>query len=164
MDPKLFAELTKSVKQAGAIARGERKPARRRALSPSRVLAVREKADLSQAQFARLLNVSVRTLRNWEQAYDKADMWIFNSEQGDPMLLDTVQGLRDLHEQFVAFLASGEEAATFSAETGASLRHTKNSLEVFGYENPIQTPSFDTPRTAGWNCRGDPEISRILRP
>jgi DNA-binding transcriptional regulator YiaG len=68
MDPKLFAELTKSVKQAGAIARGERKPARRRAFSPTRVLAVREKADLSQAQFARLLNVSVRTLQNWEQA------------------------------------------------------------------------------------------------
>ena len=68
MDRKLFEELTKSVKQAGAIARGERKPARRRAFSPSRVQAVREKADLSQAQFARLLNVSVRTLQNWEQA------------------------------------------------------------------------------------------------
>jgi DNA-binding transcriptional regulator YiaG len=32
------------------------------------VLAVREKVELSQAQFARLLNVSVRTLQNWEQA------------------------------------------------------------------------------------------------
>jgi DNA-binding transcriptional regulator YiaG len=32
------------------------------------VLAVREKVKLSQAQFARLLNVSVRTLQNWEQA------------------------------------------------------------------------------------------------
>jgi putative transcriptional regulator len=64
MDPKLFAELTRSVKQAGAIARGERKAARRRAVAPSRVLAVREKAELSQAQCARLLNVSVRTLQN----------------------------------------------------------------------------------------------------
>lgn len=68
MDRKLFEELTKSVKQAGAIARGERKPARRRAFSPSRVQAIRATTDLSQVQFARLLNVSVRTLQNWEQS------------------------------------------------------------------------------------------------
>jgi putative transcriptional regulator len=68
MDPKLFADLTRSIKQAGAIARGERRPSRRWVFSPSRVVAVREKAELSQAQFARLLNVSVRTLQNWEQA------------------------------------------------------------------------------------------------
>ena len=68
MDRKLFEELTKSVKQAGAIARGERRPARRHVFSPSRVQAVREKTDLSQVQFAQLLNVSVRTLQNWEQA------------------------------------------------------------------------------------------------
>lgn len=67
MDSKLFEELTKSVKQAGAIARGERKPARKYVYSASRVQSVREKAQLSQAQFARLLNVSVRTLQNWEQ-------------------------------------------------------------------------------------------------
>jgi len=29
---------------------------------------VREKTRLSQAEFARLLNVSVKTLQNWEQA------------------------------------------------------------------------------------------------
>jgi len=68
MDKKLFEELTKSVKQAGAVARGERRPSRRREFSPSRILAVRERTELSQAQFARLLNVSVKTLQNWEQA------------------------------------------------------------------------------------------------
>ena len=68
MDPKLFEELTRSIRQAGAIARGEKKPARRHELTPSRILAVRERSGLSQAQFARLLNVSVRTLQNWEQA------------------------------------------------------------------------------------------------
>ena len=67
MDPKLFEELTRSIRQAGAIARGERKPARRHELTPSRILAVRERSGLSQAQFARLLNVSVKTLQNWEQ-------------------------------------------------------------------------------------------------
>ena len=68
MERKLFEELTKSVKQAGEIARGQRRPSRKFAYSPSRVQAVRERAELSQAQFARLLNVSVRTLQNWEQA------------------------------------------------------------------------------------------------
>lgn len=68
MDPKLFEELTRSIRQAAAIARGERKPARQRELTPSRIVAVRERSGLSQAQFARLLNVSVKTLQNWEQA------------------------------------------------------------------------------------------------
>lgn len=68
MDPKLFAELRKSIRQAGAIARGERNPSRRFEFTPSRIQTVREKAELSQAQFARLLGVSVKTLQNWEQA------------------------------------------------------------------------------------------------
>ncbi|MBL8226430.1 MAG: helix-turn-helix domain-containing protein [Chromatiales bacterium] len=68
MDQKLFDELTKSIRQAGAIARGERRPSRRHAFTASRIQAVRERARLSQAQFARLLNVSVKTLQNWEQA------------------------------------------------------------------------------------------------
>jgi putative transcriptional regulator len=68
MDRKLFEELTRSIRQAGAIARGERKPSRRHEFTPSRIQSVREKSGLSQAQFARLLNVSVKTLQNWEQA------------------------------------------------------------------------------------------------
>jgi putative transcriptional regulator len=68
MERKLFEELSKSIKHAGAIARGERKASRRYTFTPSRVQAVREKTQLSQAQFARLLNVSVKTLQNWEQA------------------------------------------------------------------------------------------------
>lgn len=68
MERKLFEELKRSIRQAGSIARGERGPARRFAFTPSRIQAVREKTQLSQAQFARLLNVSVKTLQNWEQA------------------------------------------------------------------------------------------------
>ena len=68
MDRKLFEELTTSIRQAGAIARGERKPSRRHEFAASRIQAVRERTELSQAQFARLLNVSVKTLQNWEQA------------------------------------------------------------------------------------------------
>ena len=68
MESKLFEELKRSIRQAGAIARGGRKPARRLEITPSRIQAVREKTQLSQAQSARLLNVSVKTLQNWEQA------------------------------------------------------------------------------------------------
>jgi DNA-binding transcriptional regulator YiaG len=68
MDRKLFNELTRSIKQAGAIARGERRPSRRFEFTPSRIQAVRENTRLSQTEFARLLNVSVKTLQNWEQA------------------------------------------------------------------------------------------------
>jgi len=68
MDRKLFDELTRSIKQAGGIARGSRRPSRRFEFTPSRIQAVREKTRLSQAEFARLLNVSVKTLQNWEQA------------------------------------------------------------------------------------------------
>jgi putative transcriptional regulator len=68
MQKRLFDELVTSIREAGAIQRGQRKAARRFELADSKVQAVREKAGLSQAQFARLLNVSVKTLQNWEQA------------------------------------------------------------------------------------------------
>ena len=35
--------------------------------SPPRLVHIRHRTRLSQAQFARLLNVSVRTVQNWEQ-------------------------------------------------------------------------------------------------
>lgn len=51
-------EFTRSVEQLGAILGHEHALFRRRALSPSRVLAVREKAESSQAQFAHLRHAS----------------------------------------------------------------------------------------------------------
>lgn len=68
MDAKLFAELRKSIRQAGEISRGTRKASRRLDFTPSRIQTVRERAGVSQAQFAQLLGVSVRTLQNWEQS------------------------------------------------------------------------------------------------
>jgi DNA-binding XRE family transcriptional regulator len=35
--------------------------------SPTRLVRIRHRTRLSQAQFAQLLNVSVRTVQNWEQ-------------------------------------------------------------------------------------------------
>src|SRR5688572_7014024 len=67
MDKELFEKLLKSVKQMDAIRTGGRKPARIAEVLVIDVKAAREKTGLSQAEFARLLNVSKGTLLNWEQ-------------------------------------------------------------------------------------------------
>lgn len=67
MDKKLFDELTLSIKEAGQIIRGKRRPARRQRIEPLDVKAVREQTGLSQTRFALLIGVSIKTLQNWEQ-------------------------------------------------------------------------------------------------
>ncbi|MFO1375311.1 MAG: NadS family protein [Agitococcus sp.] len=67
MHTDLFNELTQSLKEATAIAKGEIQPSRRFVLDTPDVKAVREKTGLSQAEFALRLHVSARTLQNWEQ-------------------------------------------------------------------------------------------------
>ena len=67
MKKAMFEELLGSVREAGAILRGERKPSRRVAIGSSGVRTIRERTSLSQSEFARLIGVSVKTLQNWEQ-------------------------------------------------------------------------------------------------
>ena len=67
MKKDAFADLVTSVKQAGAIRRGKRKPSRRTVYRPQDIRAIREHFGLSQAQFAILMGISVSTLQNWEQ-------------------------------------------------------------------------------------------------
>lgn len=68
MNEELFAELVASVKEGGAILRGEQEPARTFHLDPPDIKGIREGFGLTQVQFAAMLGISVRTLRNWEQA------------------------------------------------------------------------------------------------
>lgn len=67
MDPKLFAELRQSLKEAKAIRAGELEPARSFNVDVLDVKQVREQTKLTQGEFAAAINVSVRTLQNWEQ-------------------------------------------------------------------------------------------------
>lgn len=67
MKKELFEELVESVRQGGAILRGERKPSRVFEFSEPDVRAVRAHYGLSQEKFASLMGISVGTLRNWEQ-------------------------------------------------------------------------------------------------
>ena len=66
MKPKMFEELLESVREGGAILRGQRK-SRRFEVGSSGIRAIRERTSLSQSEFARLIGVSVKTLQNWEQ-------------------------------------------------------------------------------------------------
>jgi putative transcriptional regulator len=62
-----FADLVKSVKQAGKIRRGEMKPSRRFEMAPADIKSIRQSLEKSQTEFALMIGVSVATLRNWEQ-------------------------------------------------------------------------------------------------
>ena len=67
MKDDLFAELVTSVREGGAILRGEIPASRSFVMSRLDIRHIREGYQLTQSQFAALLGISVRTLRNWEQ-------------------------------------------------------------------------------------------------
>ncbi len=69
MNDELFAELVESVREGGAILRGESPPSRSFVVDKSLIdtKSIREKYGLTQNEFASLLGISVKTLRNWEQ-------------------------------------------------------------------------------------------------
>ncbi|MDZ7341986.1 MAG: helix-turn-helix domain-containing protein [candidate division KSB1 bacterium] len=73
MKDELFEELLESVKQGGAIIRGEMKAGRFFKFDPPDVQLIRKNYGLSQEKFAKLLGISVSTLRNWEQGRRKPE-------------------------------------------------------------------------------------------
>jgi len=68
MKDAMFNELIESVKEAGAIRKGEKEASRTFEFPDPDVKAIREKIGASQAEFARLIAVSLDTIKNWEQA------------------------------------------------------------------------------------------------
>ena len=73
MKEESFKELLESVKQGGAIMRGEMNPSRVFEFDKINVQSIRKKYGLSQDKFAKLLGISISTLRNWEQGRRKPD-------------------------------------------------------------------------------------------
>ncbi len=73
MEDKLFNELVQSVTEAGEILRGKRKPSRIFTVDAATVREIRESLALSQRQFASIVHVSIKTLRNWEQGIRTPD-------------------------------------------------------------------------------------------
>lgn len=67
MKDELFEELVASVREGGAILRGETDPSRVFAVDGPDIKRLRAMYQLSQSEFAALLGVSVKTLQDWEQ-------------------------------------------------------------------------------------------------
>jgi putative transcriptional regulator len=67
MSDELFSELLTSVREGGAILRGEKEPARAFEIESPDVKQIRAQFEFSQSEFAALLGISVKTLQNWEQ-------------------------------------------------------------------------------------------------
>ena len=67
MDTKNFERLLSSVKEAKDIMQGKKEPSRRFYIDEPNAKEIRQKLHLTQNQFASLMNISIHTLRNWEQ-------------------------------------------------------------------------------------------------
>lgn len=67
MSNEFYDDLSTSLNQALAIAKGEAEPSRQFSYELPDIKLIRTKTGLSQQQFADKLNISPRTLQNWEQ-------------------------------------------------------------------------------------------------
>jgi len=67
MEKNLFDRLVESMTQMDEIDRGEREPSREFHVDAAQVKKIRLATGLSQAAFAKRIDVPVGTLRNWEQ-------------------------------------------------------------------------------------------------
>lgn len=67
MKDELFEELLESVREGGAILRGERAASRSTEIAAPDVQHVRRELEMTQSEFARMLGISIDTLQNWEQ-------------------------------------------------------------------------------------------------
>ncbi len=67
MSNDMFSELLESTKQAVSISKNEIPASRRFIFNPLDIAALRKSSEKTQEEFARMIGVSVGTLRNWEQ-------------------------------------------------------------------------------------------------
>lgn len=67
MSNEFYDDLSTSLNQALAIAKGDAQPSRQFSHEMPDIKLIRTKTGLSQQQFADKLNISSRTLQNWEQ-------------------------------------------------------------------------------------------------
>lgn len=68
-----FEKLVESIKEAGQIRSGKRKPSRVLEITPPHIKQIRQKLKVSQSEFALMIGVSLRTLQNWEQGRRKPE-------------------------------------------------------------------------------------------
>lgn len=67
MSENAFDELLESIREGGAILRGERPASRSFDFQEPDIKAIRESVQLTQLEFSSLIGVRLKTLQNWEQ-------------------------------------------------------------------------------------------------
>ena len=74
MDDKLFKELDANLKEAVKVAKGTTAPMSVYViLKPVEIKAIRARVKMSQAEFARSFQLSLDTVKGWEQGKRKPD-------------------------------------------------------------------------------------------
>ena len=68
-----FDKLSRSIRQAGKIRRGQLRASRTTNITATDVRSIRHKLGKSQSEFALMIGVSVATLQNWEQGRRKPE-------------------------------------------------------------------------------------------
>ena len=93
MSDEMFAELLQSVKEAVLIEKGEIPPSRVFEIEPLDIAKIRSKTNKTQEEFASMLNISIGTLRNWEQGRRKPDgaaLSLLKIVSANPQYVETV--------------------------------------------------------------------------
>ncbi|MFO7698867.1 MAG: NadS family protein [Anaerolineae bacterium] len=97
MNDAAFAELVASVREGGAILRGELAPSKSTELDMPDIQAIRSEFGLTQEEFGAMLGISVSTLRNWEQGRRRpagaAMMLLHVAARHPEALLETIRSL-----------------------------------------------------------------------
>lgn len=111
MDKKLFGELKESLKQMADHSAGKKMDVRMATLpkpldpiSKDEVVAIRHKLNVSQAVFARYLNISHKTVQAWEQGTGRpsgAGLKLLTIAKKDPAVLSTVGGTNYVYRSAV---------------------------------------------------------------
>jgi len=73
MNDTSFEDLLTSTKEAGEILAKKKSPNRTFYIEEPNAKEIRAKFNLTQIEFASMLNISVATLRNWEQGRRKPE-------------------------------------------------------------------------------------------
>ncbi len=99
MKDELFNQLVASLREGGAVLRGERPASRRFVIDGPDVKRIRARYNLPQSRFAALMGISVATLRNWEQGRrtpeGPARMLLLVAARHPEAVLDSVQPLSE---------------------------------------------------------------------
>lgn len=93
LNHKEYDMLEQTIKEAILIERGELEPARIFKMKPLNIPKIRKEISKTQEEFADMLNISVKTLRKWEQGRRKPDgaaLTLLRIVKADPTYVEKI--------------------------------------------------------------------------